>query len=48
MAYYYFIYKILLNRSKKLEESYDDMKQYLDTVLAELKRTKTVKRKVEN
>jgi hypothetical protein len=26
-----------------LEESYDDMKVYLDTVLAELKRNKTVK-----
>ena len=35
--------KEVKRRTRELEESYDDMKVYLDTVLAELKRNKTVK-----
>ena len=37
--------KEVKRRTRELEESYDDMKQYLDTVLAELKRNETVKGK---
>jgi hypothetical protein len=35
--------KEVKRRTRELEESYDDIKVYLDTVLAELKRNKTVK-----
>ena len=35
--------KEVKRRTRELEESYDDMKVYLDTLLAELKRNKTVK-----
>ena len=37
--------KEVKRRTRELEESYDDMKQYLDTVLAELKRNETIKGK---
>jgi hypothetical protein len=35
--------KEVKRRTRELEESYDDMKVYLDTVLAELKRNKPMK-----
>jgi hypothetical protein len=35
-----FIPKEVKRRTRELEELYDDIKQYLDTVIAELKRTK--------
>jgi hypothetical protein len=37
--------KEVKRRTRELEESYDDMKHYLDTVIAELKRNETVKGK---
>lgn len=35
-----FIRKEVKRRTRELEKLYDDIKQYLDTVIAELKRTK--------
>ena len=37
--------KEVKRRTRELEESYDEMKEYLDTVLAELKRDTTIKGK---
>jgi hypothetical protein len=37
--------KEVKRRTRELEESYDDMKHYLDTVIAELKRNETIKGK---
>ena len=37
--------KEVKRRTRELEESYDEMKVYLDTVLAELKRDATIKGK---
>ena len=35
--------KEVKRRTKELEESYDEVKQYLDTVLSELKQNKPIK-----